>query len=177
MLFGMDNMMIAEMLGGYMAGVTVSGVLWAIFQNNAGGAWDNAKKSFEAGVEINGEMTFKGSEAHKAAVTGDTVGDPFKDTSGPSMNILIKLTCLIGLVVAPILGGHALDTDSHDAELINEVEVVVKMKADDTDNAKAVVTSTTTVNGETVTEEKIIEGTTEVVKGKVEGLKEEVKNN
>ncbi|MGK0307815.1 MAG: K(+)-stimulated pyrophosphate-energized sodium pump, partial [Urechidicola sp.] len=134
MLFGMDNMMIAEMLGGYMAGVTVSGVLWAIFQNNAGGAWDNAKKSFEAGVEINGEMTFKGSEAHKAAVTGDTVGDPFKDTSGPSMNILIKLTCLIGLVVAPILGGHALDTDSHDAELINEVEVVVKMKADDTDN-------------------------------------------
>ncbi|MBT6030857.1 MAG: sodium-translocating pyrophosphatase, partial [Crocinitomicaceae bacterium] len=103
--FGMDNMIVAEMLGGYMAGVTVSGVLWAIFQNNAGGAWDNAKKSFEAGVEIDGEMTFKGSDAHKAAVTGDTVGDPFKDTSGPSMNILIKLTCLIGLVVAPILGG------------------------------------------------------------------------
>ena len=93
-----------------MAGVTVSGVLWAIFQNNAGGAWDNAKKSFEAGVEINGEMTYKGSEAHKAAVTGDTVGDPFKDTSGPSMNILIKLTCLIGLVIAPILGnGHEND--------------------------------------------------------------------
>ena len=85
-----DNLLVAEMLGGYMAGVTVSGVLWAIFQNNAGGAWDNAKKSFEAGVEINGEMTYKGSEAHKAAVTGDTVGDPFKDTSGPSMNILIK---------------------------------------------------------------------------------------
>jgi K(+)-stimulated pyrophosphate-energized sodium pump len=93
----------AEVLGGYMAGVCVSGVLWAIFQNNAGGAWDNAKKSFEAGVEINGEMTYKGSDAHKAAVTGDTVGDPFKDTSGPSMNILIKLTCLIGLVIAPIL--------------------------------------------------------------------------
>ncbi|MAO71962.1 MAG: sodium-translocating pyrophosphatase [Flavobacteriales bacterium] len=110
MLFGMDNKEIAEMLGGYMAGVTVSGVLWAIFQNNAGGAWDNAKKSFEAGVEINGEMTYKGSEAHKASVTGDTVGDPFKDTSGPSMNILIKLTCLIGLVVAPILGGHAEDS-------------------------------------------------------------------
>ncbi len=87
-----------------MAGVTVSGVLWAVFQNNAGGAWDNAKKSFEAGVMINGEMTYKGSDAHKAAVTGDTVGDPFKDTSGPSMNILIKLTCLIGLVIAPILG-------------------------------------------------------------------------
>jgi K(+)-stimulated pyrophosphate-energized sodium pump len=93
-----------EALGSYMAGVAVSGVLWAIFQNNAGGAWDNAKKSFEAGVEINGEMTYKGSEAHKAAVTGDTVGDPFKDTSGPSMNILIKLTCLVGLVIAPILG-------------------------------------------------------------------------
>lgn len=96
----------AEALGAYMAGVAVSGVLWAIFQNNAGGAWDNAKKSFEAGVMINGEMTYKGSEAHKAAVTGDTVGDPFKDTSGPSMNILIKLTCLVGLVIAPILGKH-----------------------------------------------------------------------
>ena len=118
MLFGMDNKEIAEMLGGYMAGVTVSGVLWAIFQNNAGGAWDNAKKSFEAGVEINGEMTYKGSEAHKASVTGDTVGDPFKDTSGPSMNILIKLTCLIGLVVAPILGGH---TD-HQEEIINQLD-------------------------------------------------------
>ncbi|OAB75993.1 sodium-translocating pyrophosphatase [Cochleicola gelatinilyticus] len=99
----------AEPLGGYMAGVCVSGVMWAIFQNNAGGAWDNAKKSFEAGVMINGEMTYKGSDAHKAAVTGDTVGDPFKDTSGPSMNILIKLTCLVGLVIAPLLGGHATE--------------------------------------------------------------------
>jgi K(+)-stimulated pyrophosphate-energized sodium pump len=107
LVYPSDNQLIAEMLGGYMAGVTVSGVLWAVFQNNAGGAWDNAKKSFEAGVEINGEMTFKGSDAHKAAVTGDTVGDPFKDTSGPSMNILIKLTCLIGLVIAPILGNGA----------------------------------------------------------------------
>ena len=110
----------AEALGAYMAGVTVSGVLWAIFQNNAGGAWDNAKKSFEAGVEINGEMTYKGSEAHKAAVTGDTVGDPFKDTSGPSMNILIKLTCLIGLVIAPILGGHT--SGNSDALVQTEVE-------------------------------------------------------
>ncbi len=93
-----------EPLGGYMAGVTVSGVMWAIFQSNAGGAWDNAKKSFEKGVEINGQMFYKGSEPHKAAVTGDTVGDPFKDTSGPSMNILIKLTCLVGLTIAPILG-------------------------------------------------------------------------
>lgn len=100
----------AEALGAYMAGVTVSGVMWAIFQNNAGGAWDNAKKSFEAGVEIDGKMVYKGSDAHKAAVTGDTVGDPFKDTSGPSMNILIKLTCLVGLAIAPILGerlGHS----------------------------------------------------------------------
>ncbi len=93
-----------EALGGYMAGVTVSGVMWAIFQSNAGGAWDNAKKSFEKGVEINGEMYYKGSDPHKAAVIGDTVGDPFKDTSGPSMNILIKLTCLVGLAIAPILG-------------------------------------------------------------------------
>ncbi len=97
----------AEALGGYMAGVTVSGVLWAIFQSNAGGAWDNAKKSFEKGVEINGQMYYKGSEPHKAAVTGDTVGDPFKDTSGPSMNILIKLSCLVGLAIAPILGERA----------------------------------------------------------------------
>lgn len=100
----------AEPLGGYMAGVCVSGVVWAIFQNNAGGAWDNAKKSFESGVEIDGEMTHKGSDAHKAAVTGDTVGDPFKDTSGPSMNILIKLTCLVALVMAPIIGEHSIDS-------------------------------------------------------------------
>ena len=102
-----------EALGAYMAGVTVSGVLWAIFQNNAGGAWDNAKKSFEKGVEIevNGkkEIFYKKSEPHKAAVVGDTVGDPFKDTSGPSMNILIKLSSLVGLTIAPLIavdGGH-----------------------------------------------------------------------
>ncbi|MEZ4942370.1 MAG: sodium-translocating pyrophosphatase [Saprospiraceae bacterium] len=100
-----------EALGGYMAGVTVSGVMWAIFQSNAGGAWDNAKKSFESGVEIDGKMYYKGSDPHKAAVTGDTVGDPFKDTSGPSMNILIKLTCLVGLAIAPILGGHTSDAE------------------------------------------------------------------
>ena len=135
MLFGMDNKEIAEMLGGYMAGVTVSGVLWAIFQNNAGGAWDNAKKSFEAGVEINGEMTYKGSEAHKASVTGDTVGDPFKDTSGPSMNILIKLTCLIGLVVAPILGGHG--ENSH---LETEKEVTIEnVKKDNSEKEESSV--------------------------------------
>ena len=119
----------AEPLGGYMAGVCVSGVMWAIFQNNAGGAWDNAKKSFEAGVEINGEMTYKGSDAHKAAVTGDTVGDPFKDTSGPSMNILIKLTCLVGLVIAPILGDGHSQTESTSEQII-EQEVLTSQPED-----------------------------------------------
>jgi K(+)-stimulated pyrophosphate-energized sodium pump len=90
-----------EVLGGLLAGVTVSGVLMGMFQNNAGGAWDNAKKSFEAGVEINGKMEYKGGDAHKASVTGDTVGDPFKDTSGPSMNILIKLMSIVALIIAP----------------------------------------------------------------------------
>jgi K(+)-stimulated pyrophosphate-energized sodium pump len=90
-----------EVLGGLLAGVTVSGVLMAMFQSNAGGAWDNAKKSFEKGVMVNGKMEFKGSDAHKASVTGDTVGDPFKDTSGPSMNILIKLMSIVSLVIAP----------------------------------------------------------------------------
>lgn len=93
----------SEALGGFLAGATVSGVLMGIFQNNAGGAWDNAKKSFEKGVEINGEMYYKKSEPHKASVTGDTVGDPFKDTSGPSMNILIKLMSIVSLVIAPTL--------------------------------------------------------------------------
>jgi len=93
----------AEMLGGLLAGVTVSGVLMGIFQSNAGGAWDNAKKSFEKGVLINGEMFYKKSEPHKASVTGDTVGDPFKDTSGPSMNILIKLMSIVSLVIAPYI--------------------------------------------------------------------------
>jgi K(+)-stimulated pyrophosphate-energized sodium pump len=102
-----------EALGGYMAGVTVSGVLWAIFQSNAGGAWDNAKKAFEKGVVIDGKTYYKGSDPHKAAVTGDTVGDPFKDTSGPSMNILIKLSCLVGLAIAPILGEQYKETDQY----------------------------------------------------------------
>jgi K(+)-stimulated pyrophosphate-energized sodium pump len=93
----------AEALGGFLAGATVSGVLMGMFQNNAGGAWDNAKKSFEKGVEINGETYYKKSEPHKASVTGDTVGDPFKDTSGPSMNILIKLMSIVSLVIAPTL--------------------------------------------------------------------------
>lgn len=92
-----------EVLGGFLAGATVSGVLMGMFQNNAGGAWDNAKKSFEKGVEVNGQTHYKGSEMHKASVTGDTVGDPFKDTSGPSMNILIKLMSIVSLVIAPTL--------------------------------------------------------------------------
>jgi hypothetical protein len=92
-----------QVLGGFLAGATVSGVLMGIFQNNAGGAWDNAKKSFEKGALINNETYYKGSEPHKASVTGDTVGDPFKDTSGPSMNILIKLMSIVSLVIAPTL--------------------------------------------------------------------------
>jgi len=92
-----------QALGGLLAGVTVSGVAMAIFQSNAGGAWDNAKKMIEEGTEINGESYGKGSDVHKAAVVGDTVGDPFKDTSGPSLNILIKLMSVVSLVVAPFL--------------------------------------------------------------------------
>lgn len=172
MIFGMDNLAIAEMLGGYMAGVTVSGVLWAIFQNNAGGAWDNAKKSFEAGVEINGEMTFKGSEAHKAAVTGDTVGDPFKDTSGPSMNILIKLTCLIGLVIAPILGGHIEEGVAEIQKEIN-AEVVVNNK----DLAEATVAYTTVINGKVTKQEKTFTGTQEEVEAQLAAYKEESSSN
>jgi K(+)-stimulated pyrophosphate-energized sodium pump len=116
-----------EALGGFLAGATVSGVLLGMFQNNAGGAWDNAKKSFEKGVEINGEMFYKKSEPHKASVTGDTVGDPFKDTSGPSMNILIKLMSIVSLVIAPTLAqmghteskvvtGHKIEINSPDME-------------------------------------------------------------
>jgi len=93
----------AEMLAGLLAGVTVVGVLMAVFQANAGGAWDNAKKLIEGGIEIDGVMYKKGSEAHKAAVVGDTVGDPFKDTSGPSINILIKLMSIVSLVLATLL--------------------------------------------------------------------------
>ena len=158
----------AEALGGYMAGVCVSGVMWAIFQNNAGGAWDNAKKSFEAGVEIDGEMTYKGSDAHKAAVTGDTVGDPFKDTSGPSMNILIKLTCLVGLVIAPILGGHSADeTAKHEVKK----EIVVKAEENDRGEVIAKVKTTTVENDEAKVEETELTGTKEEVEKKIDNLK------
>jgi K(+)-stimulated pyrophosphate-energized sodium pump len=199
LLFGMNTLAIAEMLGGYMAGVTVSGVLWAIFQNNAGGAWDNAKKSFEAGVLINGEMTYKGSDAHKAAVTGDTVGDPFKDTSGPSMNILIKLTCLIGLVIAPILGNQSgtieerqevnifIDEngertvlkegetikiiDTTIPTLQNSTQTSVEMiKNEANDQVTAEVTIIKTIDGETSTETKTFTGTEDEVRDQLKDV-------
>ena len=168
MIFGMKNMAIAEMLGGYMAGVTVSGVLWAIFQNNAGGAWDNAKKSFEAGVEINGEMTYKGSDAHKAAVTGDTVGDPFKDTSGPSMNILIKLTCLIGLVIAPILGGHIEDGVTSELHQTKK-EIKVELK---TNKIITAVVANTRIDskGNVDRDVEVLNGSEEELKTKIAAL-------
>ena len=194
LVYGDNNQLIAEMLGGYMAGVTVSGVLWAVFQNNAGGAWDNAKKSFEAGVLINGEMTFKGSEAHKAAVTGDTVGDPFKDTSGPSMNILIKLTCLIGLVIAPILGSGVSENKQMKCPMEMKTTCCEQTMVDGkcsmgsekagankrtTDKkvtveisnleGKAKATVTTTDNGNATTQ--VFEGSLEEVKAKIDALK------
>jgi K(+)-stimulated pyrophosphate-energized sodium pump len=125
-----------EALGGFLAGATVSGVLMGIFQNNAGGAWDNAKKSFEKGVEINGQIYKKGSDPHKAAVTGDTVGDPFKDTSGPSMNILIKLMSIVSLVIAPTLAqvSNAKKSDAAVSEKneIKPVAVVTKSNSANT---------------------------------------------
>ncbi|MFC7345242.1 sodium-translocating pyrophosphatase [Chryseobacterium zhengzhouense] len=112
-----------EVLGGFLAGATVAGVLMGIFQNNAGGAWDNAKKSFEKGVDINGQTYYKGSEPHKASVTGDTVGDPFKDTSGPSMNILIKLMSIVSLVIAPTLA--VLHKDKIEANRKAKIESIL----------------------------------------------------
>jgi K(+)-stimulated pyrophosphate-energized sodium pump len=106
----------AEGLGGLLAGVTVAGVLMAIFQSNAGGAWDNAKKSFEEGVDINGKKYYKGSEPHKAAVVGDTVGDPFKDTSGPSLNILLKLMSVVALVIAPLIALEKIPSGGNNQE-------------------------------------------------------------
>jgi K(+)-stimulated pyrophosphate-energized sodium pump len=123
-----------EALGGLLAGITVSGVLMGMFQNNAGGAWDNAKKSFEKGVEIDGKMEYKGSDAHKASVTGDTVGDPFKDTSGPSMNILIKLTSIVALIIAPFISvdegeSHQLDSsDLHEISVTHSEKVINNKK-------------------------------------------------
>jgi K(+)-stimulated pyrophosphate-energized sodium pump len=128
-----------EALGGFLAGATVSGVLMGIFQNNAGGAWDNAKKSFEKGVEINGEMFYKKSEPHKASVTGDTVGDPFKDTSGPSMNILIKLMSIVSLVLAPTLA------KMHPTGAATVKQQTVEISVIKTDSSNAVSDSSKTV--------------------------------
>ncbi len=114
----------AEVLGGLLAGVTVSGVLMGMFQSNAGGAWDNAKKSFEKGVEIDGEMYYKKSEPHKASVTGDTVGDPFKDTSGPSMNILIKLMSIVSLIIAPHLSEATATASNHLIDVKREAKII-----------------------------------------------------
>jgi len=120
-----------EVLGGLLAGVTVSGVLMGMFQSNAGGAWDNAKKSFEKGVEINGQMYYKKSEPHKASVTGDTVGDPFKDTSGPSMNILIKLTSIVALIIAPHITTHKHSTaEQHPLQKKTNVEIMTNASVD-----------------------------------------------
>jgi K(+)-stimulated pyrophosphate-energized sodium pump len=120
----------AEMLGGLLAGVTVSGVLMAIFQSNAGGAWDNAKKMFEGGVTIQGKVHYKGSDAHKAAVVGDTVGDPFKDTSGPSLNILVKLTSIVALVIAPFIPSSDNGTETGLLEDKNTIKVEQPVQKD-----------------------------------------------
>ena len=135
-----------EALGGFLAGATVSGVLMGIFQNNAGGAWDNAKKSFEKGVEINGEMFYKKSEPHKASVTGDTVGDPFKDTSGPSMNILIKLMSIVSLVIAPSLA-QIYDSKGTTEDKSQTVEISVI----NTDTALSAKITADTANTVTIT--------------------------
>ncbi len=153
----------AEMLGGLLAGVTTCGVLMAIFQSNAGGAWDNAKKMIE-------EQGRKGTDAHKAAVVGDTVGDPFKDTSGPSLNILLKLMSVVALVIAPSI---ALSTDSMDDYSgrtgTNEVRKEVRIAMEDLmdEQVKAVVTTTITENGNSHSEEQVYQGTTAEVNAKI----------
>ena len=162
----------AEMLGGLLAGVTTCGVLMAIFQSNAGGAWDNAKKTIE-------EQGKKGTDAHKAAVVGDTVGDPFKDTSGPSLNILLKLMSVVALVIAPSIAlsaddvmAYANQTDvSEQVEVSKEVKV--EMTKNDDGNTKAVVTTVTTKNGESSTTYETFEGTEAEVKASITALKED----
>lgn len=141
----------AEMLGGLLAGVTVTGVLMAIFQSNAGGAWDNAKKMFEGGVDIQGKTYHKGSEPHKAAVVGDTVGDPFKDTSGPSLNILLKLMSVVALVIAPSIA----QVSSTDSAQLQKEKVEIRISAND-ELTTAVVTILS-ADGQKV-EEKVFEG-------------------
>ncbi len=160
-----------EMLGGLLAGVTSAGVLMAIFQSNAGGAWDNAKKMVEEGVEINGEKYGKGSEPHKAAVVGDTVGDPFKDTSGPSLNILLKLMSVVALVIAPSI---ALDLPAaDDTAMLSDAVVETVVETTTTEEGTEV---TTTVTTETVTDEEgnvVMEEVTEIVEEVTEEASEE----
>ncbi len=150
----------AEMLGGLLAGVTSAGVLMAIFQSNAGGAWDNAKKMIEADGR-------KGSDAHKAAVVGDTVGDPFKDTSGPSLNILLKLMSVVALVIAPSIALNLADTASNAVE--NQTKTTtITMNVENDAMAEATIAYTTIINGEKVTEEKVFKGTEAEVKAQLE---------
>ena len=162
----------AEMLGGLLAGVTTAGVLMAIFQSNAGGAWDNAKKMIE-------EEGRKGTDAHKAAVVGDTVGDPFKDTSGPSLNILLKLMSVVALVIAPSIAitSEAMSAYADNSLQTEEVsiskEVKVKMENNEDGTVKATVVTVTNENGEESTDEKTFEGTEEEVKAEIEALKED----
>ncbi len=146
-----------EVLGGFLAGATVCGVLMGIFQNNAGGAWDNAKKSFEKGVEINGETYYKKSEPHKASVTGDTVGDPFKDTSGPSMNILIKLMSIVSLVIAPTLA--KLHQDKIEANRKAQIETMMKMSGGGSTIIEEKITKTIDDAGVVTTTSNSIKGT------------------
>ena len=161
----------AEMLGGLLAGVTTSGVLMAIFQSNAGGAWDNAKKMIE-------EDGRKGTETHKAGVVGDTVGDPFKDTSGPSLNILLKLMSVVALVIAPSIALDSVDLAKYTEEkaatemVSKEVkkEVKVKMIKNDDETVKAIITATTFEGGNETTIEEVYEGTEEEVKAKLDAL-------
>jgi K(+)-stimulated pyrophosphate-energized sodium pump len=160
----------AEMLGGLLAGVTTCGVLMAIFQSNAGGAWDNAKKTIE-------EQGKKGTDAHKAAVVGDTVGDPFKDTSGPSLNILLKLMSVVALVIAPSIAMSGDDVSAYAnhanaTEQSVSKEVKVKMTSNDDGTVKAVVTTVTTKDGESSTNYETFEGTEDKVKAKIEALNE-----
>jgi K(+)-stimulated pyrophosphate-energized sodium pump len=159
-----------QMLGGLLAGVTTCGVLMAIFQSNAGGAWDNAKKMIEADGR-------KGSAAHKAAVVGDTVGDPFKDTSGPSLNILLKLMSVVALVIAPSIALSSEDVTAYvEGSTVAEQtsiskEVRVEMSENEDGTYKAMVTTNTSENGEAVTNVQVFEGTEAEVKAQVEALK------
>ncbi|MGB5379342.1 sodium-translocating pyrophosphatase [Muriicola sp.] len=161
----------AEMLGGLLAGVTSAGVLMAIFQSNAGGAWDNAKKMIEADGR-------KGTDAHKAAVVGDTVGDPFKDTSGPSLNILLKLMSVVALVIAPSIAlssdavsGYNMEKAGMDmVSQTMQKEVMVDMAKNEDGTVTATITTTMTENGEEVIEEKVISGTMEEVKAEIEAI-------